>query len=246
MDVAQFADRLTQKDTPDTVLDLWTEAVRERGFDWSVLLVDDWPGAGPDGSGGLLRLAHHHPDWERHHRERRYDRVSPVYPVALGGTTTPVVFREVWRNCRRTPERAAYFADAEALSLIDGIALPVTDLSGAQGVACAVSSAAPEEARRLIDYNLADLFLMAHYLVHRLVGLRPDAGAGAAKPHLTAREIECLRWASIGKTSWEISRILSISEATVNFHLGNARRKLGAGSRGQAVAKAAQLRLLKP
>src|SRR5882762_2175336 len=47
---------------------------------------------------------------------------------------------------------------------------------------------------------------------------------------LTKQEIECLRWCKEGKTNWEIGAILRISEKTVEFHLGNAMRKLGAGN----------------
>lgn len=52
---------------------------------------------------------------------------------------------------------------------------------------------------------------------------------------LTAQEIECLKWCKEGKTNWEIGEILSISQKTVEFHVGNAMRKLGAGNRITAV-----------
>ena len=55
-------------------------------------------------------------------------------------------------------------------------------------------------------------------------------------PRITEREIECLQWASIGKTAWEISMILSISERTVGFHLTNAATKLQANNRTHAVS----------
>jgi DNA-binding CsgD family transcriptional regulator len=52
---------------------------------------------------------------------------------------------------------------------------------------------------------------------------------------LTPKETQCLQWCKEGKTNWEIGEILSISEKTVEFHLGNAMRKLGAGNRISAV-----------
>ncbi len=58
---------------------------------------------------------------------------------------------------------------------------------------------------------------------------------------LTKREVECLRWASIGKTDREISLILSRSHATVRFHIQNAGEKLDAVNRSQTIFKAAQL-----
>ncbi|GAA4898227.1 helix-turn-helix domain-containing protein [Ferrimonas pelagia] len=56
-------------------------------------------------------------------------------------------------------------------------------------------------------------------------------------PLISPREKECLRWASEGKTSWEISQILQISERTVNFHLSNCMEKTGSVNRQQAIAK---------
>jgi len=58
---------------------------------------------------------------------------------------------------------------------------------------------------------------------------------------LSKREVECLRWAAIGKTDFEISMIMGVSHATVRFHLRNAAAKLNAVNRGQTLFKAAQL-----
>jgi DNA-binding CsgD family transcriptional regulator len=63
-------------------------------------------------------------------------------------------------------------------------------------------------------------------------------------PSLTPKEIETLNWVQEGKTTWEISRILEVSESTVKFHVGNILRKLGASSRPQAVAIAMKTGLL--
>ena len=58
---------------------------------------------------------------------------------------------------------------------------------------------------------------------------------------LSKREVECLRWAAIGKTDFEISMIMSRSRATVRFHIHNASTKLDAVNRSQTLFKAAQL-----
>jgi len=58
---------------------------------------------------------------------------------------------------------------------------------------------------------------------------------------LSKREVECLRWAAIGKTDLEIGMIMSRSRATVRFHIHNASVKLDAVNRSQTVFKAAQL-----
>jgi len=58
---------------------------------------------------------------------------------------------------------------------------------------------------------------------------------------LSKREVDCLRWAALGKTDVEIAMILTRSCATVRFHIHNAAIKLEAVNRSQTVFKATQL-----
>jgi DNA-binding CsgD family transcriptional regulator len=53
---------------------------------------------------------------------------------------------------------------------------------------------------------------------------------------LSKKEIEVLSWLKEGKSSWDISMIMGISERTVNFHVNNIITKLDAKNRTQAVA----------
>lgn len=70
------------------------------------------------------------------------------------------------------------------------------------------------------------------------------APPGEDEVRLTGRERDTLAWVAEGKSDWEISVILGLSETTVRFHVDNARRKLGAVNRTQAVARLAAARLL--
>jgi DNA-binding response OmpR family regulator len=63
---------------------------------------------------------------------------------------------------------------------------------------------------------------------------------------LREREVETLTWAARGKTFAEIGTILGLSKRTVEFHLENARRKLGVATRTQALIKAASGHLIRP
>jgi LuxR family quorum sensing-dependent transcriptional regulator len=85
---------------------------------------------------------------------------------------------------------------------------------------------APDEARAI---HIAGLVLTER--------LMEFAAPAAAAPELTARERDCLAFVADGHTDWQIAALLGISEPTVRFHLNNARRKLGAVNRAQAVAR---------
>ncbi len=53
---------------------------------------------------------------------------------------------------------------------------------------------------------------------------------------ISEREKEIINWMKEGKTNWEISIILSISENTVKFHIKNIENKLSAVNKAHAIA----------
>jgi DNA-binding CsgD family transcriptional regulator len=61
---------------------------------------------------------------------------------------------------------------------------------------------------------------------------------------LSPREREVLKWLRLGKTSWDISMILRISERTVNYHVGNIMKKLDVTNRLQAASKSVILEII--
>ncbi len=62
----------------------------------------------------------------------------------------------------------------------------------------------------------------------------------------SAREKEILNWLKQGKSSWDMSVIIGISQSTVNFHVYNVMQKLGAINRPQAVAVATHIGIISP
>jgi len=85
------------------------------------------------------------------------------------------------------------------------------------------------------------LGLYARTFISTYVQIMGSVQALPPESRLSKREVECLRWAAIGKTDLEISMIMSRSRATVRFHIHNAATKLNAVNRSQTVFKAAQL-----
>jgi len=78
------------------------------------------------------------------------------------------------------------------------------------------------------------LHLIALHAFHRLeclVGRKEHQEAD-----LTMREREILAWVFEGKTAWEIGCILSLSQRTIDWHISQACKKLGATNRLQAIA----------
>lgn len=63
-----------------------------------------------------------------------------------------------------------------------------------------------------------------------------EAAADPAVLYLAPRELEVLRWAAQGKTTWETAQLLELSEATVAFYVRRACSRLGVKSKIHAVA----------
>lgn len=56
--------------------------------------------------------------------------------------------------------------------------------------------------------------------------------------HITPREMEVLKLVADGKTGWEMSTIMALSEHTVRNHIENARKKFDAMNTAHMVALA--------
>ncbi|HLK81352.1 MAG TPA: response regulator transcription factor [Xanthobacteraceae bacterium] len=91
-----------------------------------------------------------------------------------------------------------------------------------------------------IDFDMLEMIINA-----RLAGVaRNEMWPKLAM--LNEREIEALTWVARGKTSAEIADLVGLSKRTVDFHLDNARVKLGAATRTEAAIKAAIGKLIEP
>ena len=91
----------------------------------------------------------------------------------------------------------------------------------------------------------------AHRTVARVIGngtdsANPGVPSPGPAPTLTERERECLTWVATGKTAAQVAATLSLSEATIIYHLSRARRKLAAANSRHAVSKAISLKLIAP
>ena len=90
-----------------------------------------------------------------------------------------------------------------------------------------------------------DFDMLAAIITARLAGVA-RSGLWPKSIALNEREVEVLTWSARGKTSAEIAKILDLTKRTVDFHIDNARGKLGAATRTEAVLKAATGRLIEP
>ena len=122
------------------------------------------------------------------------------------------------------------------------LSMPLRPLVGETAiffVGAAMPAGEWDERKRTIQREFQVLASYFHQHILRIYG-------NDAESHIlvSARELDCLKWVAAGKTAWEASVILGISERTVRFHLNAAREKLNCLTTTQAVAKAVSQQLI--
>ncbi|MBN8952715.1 MULTISPECIES: LuxR family transcriptional regulator [unclassified Rhizobium] len=183
-------------------------------------------------------LAGRWPDqWPLTYVRKRYMLVDPI---ARYSTQAQRPFR--WSDAvaalktdplRRRMEQM--MADARANGLIDGYLFPIHGRNGMLG-----SMTIGGEAVDLSPTEISVFDAVARKIFWRLLELRDEAqsfeGAGAADLKLTKREMEVLNHLADGMTSIEISRLLAISNHTVDWYMNSIQDKLKARNRQHIVA----------
>lgn len=171
--------------------------------------------------------------WRNAYFENSYWKSDPVASRVLKSTSA-----FFWSEVQAEGAARTVMNEAGLFGLREGFTIPMSAPGGA--VSC-VSMAGPRCL--LPNRGPQALQLIATYTHMRALELQPVQWKTACdqRGELTVREKECLRWVAQGKTDWEISTILSISQDTARQHVTSATRKLGCVNRTQAVANAIKL-----
>jgi LuxR family transcriptional regulator, quorum-sensing system regulator BjaR1 len=142
--------------------------------------------------------------------------------------------------------QARIFNEAEAFGLKDGFYLPIHQLDGSVfAVSMMGDHPVDPDPKTLSGLHMLGLYyLIAARRFCANDGPILTLPANSQKPRLTQRQRECLQWVRAGKTDWEISQIIGISEHTVIEHLEEARKRLGVRTRTQAVIEGIALGLI--
>jgi LuxR family quorum sensing-dependent transcriptional regulator len=168
--------------------------------------------------------------WADHYVSSRFYRDDPIAQF-VRKTVDPFEWSDVPAKLQIAPRAKIVMRDAEDFGLRRGFCVPVFQNGGATaGVTMAGCDLDFDpRAKRAIH-------LIALYAHAKVLALINPTGLPARL--LVKGEREVLNWIAAGKSSWDISVILGISEATVNWRIKRASEKLKAVNRTQAVVKA--------
>lgn len=177
-------------------------------------------------------------EWAGRYHDRDYVFRDPIVHRLQHDERAPFDWDEAYISCPNPDDVALIKGEAAEFGLREGYVVPVPTLDGSLA-AVSFGGAGAEidpEGRALLGF--AASYAVGAFLHHRESRRRL---LGKVSP----REFDCLLWAAEGKTDWEIAVILGISKPTVVKHLLSAREKLGAVTKGHAIAIALRMKLLR-
>jgi len=171
-----------------------------------------------------------------------------VYPILLKGqeSTTPLILIPDSQHETQLCLLHEGMKYLNFCSLFASVTFPIYGPNGEFGTMNFVTKTYSGPLfQQQLDHSVSDLALIRDYVFQSSLKFVRKHGKSSTT-NLTKREIECLQWVMEGKSTWEISSILSCSESTVNFHITNVREKFKVRTRQQAVIKAINQGLLMP
>jgi len=203
-------------------------------FDSAVCLIGWKSGENKIDNYELINISYPE-EWLARYKTKNYHLVDPI--VKQNFTNCSIQY---WKDTySRYPAPEYFIKEAEDYNLRRGYSIGQTNLARTEGNLFSIAGNSIEQCDRtelILRHSLPHLHLaLSRFFVNK---------STPAPILLTTREKEILSWVKEGKSSWDISIILNISEDTVNFHLKNVYRKLDAISRPHAVAVALEKGLI--
>lgn len=225
-DVIEGFERLK---TPADVIEHMAAALGNFGY--SAFLIASVPNARAEDLKQISLLDGWPEGWNRKYEEENYFRDDPVAKYGLS-SVTPFRWSDVQYDRRTWPRAAEVMGAAAEFGLKDGFGIPICRSDSLDAVTMA------GEKPEFHSHAVRAIHLIALYAHSTAAALMRANRSRQLPPILTTGEREVLSWAAAGKSSWEISVILNISESTVIWRFQQASRKLKAVNRTQAVVEA--------
>jgi LuxR family quorum sensing-dependent transcriptional regulator len=177
--------------------------------------------------------------WRQRYFSQNYVAQDPAQ-LHLARSKHPYTWDDMLACPSYTDGQRQIVHEASEFGLKVGYIVPIRQLgSGPAMVTIAGSDVEMSESEHL------GLHLAAMYAHGHVRDISRTHCANDIVSLLGPRERECLQWVADGKTDWEISEILAISEKTANTYIERAKRKFGVATRVQAVAQGLRKKQIK-
>ena len=171
--------------------------------------------------------------WPEGWRERYFGQNYIAHDPAnlhLGRTSDPYTWKEMLRFPEYSKRQRLIVAEASEFALTSGLIVPVGKFRAGPAMVTIAGFNLQPSMREKAAVHLAAIY--THAQVRDLSGRKR---IGPLDSSLSPRERECLQWVAAGKSDWEISEILNISEQAANTYIERAKSKFGVATRAQAI-----------
>jgi DNA-binding CsgD family transcriptional regulator len=244
--IGEFSERLSGLHTTEAIRDLVIDVMEPLGFSHFAYHIIQTP----DVDNVRTKQAHgisSYPDqWTRHYVANGYVNDDPII-AKVYEKKTPFVWADVISIDDLSKKQRKLLDDAGSMGISNGLTIPLQSRAGETASLSLIPGKMSAEILHAPE-TINQVHLMAEYLhgwAARIV--MEEALTNSSKRRrslLSPRESEALTWVARGKSTWEISRILDLSEKSVEFYLDSCKHKLQATNRTQAVVKAIVLGLI--
>lgn len=179
-------------------------------------------------------ISNYPPKWRDVYDTGHYADIDPTV-IHSRLHVTPIIWS---KSLYKDDVQCAFREEAHSYGLIHGVSFPMHGPSGEFGIFSLCLDAEDNvSASAHISREMTNLIMLRDVTFQSALD-RARKSASKSFTALTKREQEILQWSAQGKTSWEISVICGCSEANVNFHISNVKRKFGVTSRRVALLQA--------
>lgn len=230
-DTLNFTQRIQAATSSCEICEQLLAVTRPYGLERLIAGTIPRPGLHPTATRNHILFERWPKTWLHRYVARNYADVDPVVARVTANPGSAFRWQDVEAASQAQSQARSMMGEAVEHGLAAGVAVPFVTLDGD---IAALSFGGPH----------MDLPPVAAGLIH-LVGIYAMGRAfqlqATSKPPprvLSNREIEILKWTSVGKTAWDVSVILGIAESTVKEHLQHASAKLGTTNKVHTIAEA--------
>jgi LuxR family quorum-sensing system transcriptional regulator CciR len=232
-DLQEFVRQCNLATSEEQLYYLLDDATRQLGFEQFAMIHHVDLSGRPEDS---IAIASYDAGWVETVIARKYFVDDPII-AASAKTAVGFLWSDVDKMIELSDRQKEILQTARKFGLNEGLTVPV-HVPGEYGGSCSFGARSLEQ---LVVDALPRAQIVSAFsfeAARRLIRARRNETSRAEVPRLTERQLDCVTLVALGKSDWEIGRILGISAATAHEHIEAARKRYGVNKRTQLVIRA--------
>ncbi|PKH06910.1 LuxR family transcriptional regulator [Moritella sp. Urea-trap-13] len=180
-------------------------------------------------------------NWISHYVENEYQHIDST--VALCNVATePFTWEFSRKLIQQTAMQNNYWHEANEFHLKDGVSIAIPSSDSTTGFGFALQEG--ENSNIWLQIHRDTLKVLATVFYRQLNYLIESSRGTILTTDMSARELECAQWISLGLTAIQVAEKMKITERTVRFHLNQLKLKLNVKTKEQVIVMLAYHRLI--